>query len=229
MLRILDENNIKYEDDIVKIITPLGYAGTAEYFQKIGVTLTKDEIMALMDEYIYDEYAYKIQAKDNVIAVLKELKEKGANLNILTASPHKILDICLERLGIYKMFDNVWSCDDFATTKADPSIYVRAAEKLGKPVDKILFLDDNFNADKTAKAAGMKVCGVFDESSAEYVEDIKGIADHYIYDFDELINIAVKDYKKRINKTHSFDSNILSGFAGGLKGSKGCKGVKSLK
>ena len=36
----------------------------------------------------------------------------------------------------------------------------------------------------------MKVCGVFDESSAEYVEEIKGIADHYIYDFDELINIA---------------------------------------
>ncbi len=46
---------------------------------------------------------------------------------------------------------------------------------------------------------------------------------------DELINIAVKDYKKRINKTHSFDSNILSGFTGGLKGSKGCKGVKGVK
>ena len=26
MLRILDENNIKYESDIIKIITPLGYA-----------------------------------------------------------------------------------------------------------------------------------------------------------------------------------------------------------
>lgn len=29
MLRILDENDIKYEQDIVKIITPLGYLGTA--------------------------------------------------------------------------------------------------------------------------------------------------------------------------------------------------------
>ena len=36
MLRILDENGIEYEDDIVKIITPLGYAGTAEYFKKMG-------------------------------------------------------------------------------------------------------------------------------------------------------------------------------------------------
>ena len=31
MLRILDENGVKYEDDIIKTITPLGYKGTAEY------------------------------------------------------------------------------------------------------------------------------------------------------------------------------------------------------
>jgi len=46
---------------------------------------------------------------------------------------------------------------------------------------------------------------------------------------DELINIAVKDYKKRINKTHSFDSNILSGYTGGMKGAKGAKGIKGFK
>jgi uncharacterized membrane protein len=32
MLRILDENNIAYGDDIIKIITPLGVNGTAEYY-----------------------------------------------------------------------------------------------------------------------------------------------------------------------------------------------------
>ena len=47
---------------------------------------------------------------------------------------------------------------------------------------------------------------------------------------DELINIAIKDYKKRMNKTHSFETNILSGYAAqGLKGAKGAKGVKPLK
>ena len=45
---------------------------------------------------------------------------------------------------------------------------------------------------------------------------------------DELINIGVKDYKKKTGKTNSFDTNILSGFSG-LKGAKGTKGVKSLK
>ncbi|MBO5375397.1 MAG: D-alanine--D-alanine ligase [Bacilli bacterium] len=37
---------------------------------------------------------------------------------------------------------------------------------------------------------------------------------------DEMINIAIKDYKKKSNKTHSFNTNILSGYSG----LKGCKG-----
>ena len=189
MLRILNENNIKYEPDIVKIITPLGYAGTAEYFKKLGISLSTVEMIELMNDYAYNEYAHNIQAKPNVILTLKELKNRGADINVLTASPHKVLDVCLKRLGIYDLFSNVWSCEDFSTTKSDLSIYVRAAEKLGKPVDRILFLDDNYNADKTAKTAGMKVCGVYDDSSAEYVDDIKSIADHYIYDFAELLEI----------------------------------------
>lgn len=189
MLKILDENNIKYGDDIVKIITPLGYAGTARYFKELGVPLSEDEMVKQMKANAYNEYAYNIQAKANVTSVLEELKKGGASLNILTASPHEVLDVCLKRIGIFDLFANVWSCDDFSTTKANPEIYKKAAEKLGKPVGEILFLDDNYNADKTAKIAGMKVCGVFDKSSSDYVDDIKAITDHYIYDFSELLGI----------------------------------------
>ena len=189
MLRILDENNITYGDDIVKIITPLGYGGTAEYFIKMGIKLSKEELIAKMNEYAFVEYAYNIPAKPGVIPALKKLKENGAGLNVLTASPHTVLDPCLKRLGIYDLFDNVWSCEDFSTTKADPGIYVEAAKKLGKPMESVLFLDDNYNADKTAKSAGMKVCGVFDESSAEYAHEIKAVADHYVYDFSELFSL----------------------------------------
>ena len=43
---------------------------------------------------------------------------------------------------------------------------------------------------------------------------------------DEMIQIGIKDYKKRTSKTHSFNTNILAGFAsnGGVKGMKGAKG-----
>ena len=186
MLRILDEYKIEYESDIIKIVTPLGYLGAAEYFKNLGVPMSAEEIVSLMKQYIYEEYASNIPAKPNVIQTLKKLKEQGADLNILTASPHMLLDACLNRLGITEVFTNIWSCDDFATSKTDPNIYKMAAEKIGKPIDEILFLDDNYNADKTAKLSGMKVCGVYDSSSEEYTDEIKSISDYYIYDFVEI-------------------------------------------
>ena len=187
MLRILDENAISYGSDIVKIITPLGYVGTAKHFKGMGLDRDVDEIVAMMNDYAYIQYRDFIQAKNNVIEVLKKLKDEGASLNVLTASPHLALDVCLKRLGIFDLFDNVWSCDDFSTTKADVNIYKMAAEKIGVPVEEVLFLDDNFNADKTAVEAGMKVCGVYDASSDEYTQEIKKICHHYINDFSELL------------------------------------------
>lgn len=190
MKRILDENNISYGEDLIKIITPLGYKGTAIYFkEKLGIKLSLEEIAALMTKYAIEEYTQNIPAKNNVVKTLEALKSRGAGLNILTASPHFMLDPCLKRLGIYDIFDNVWSCDDFETSKADPNIYVMAAEKIGVPVGEVLFLDDNINADKTAKEAGMKVCGVYDESSADCENEIRSVADYYIRDFSELLDI----------------------------------------
>jgi len=132
---------------------------------------------------------YNIPAKNNVVETLKILKSEGADLNVLTASPHATLDPCLKRLGIYDIFTNVWSCEDFNTTKADPQIYKMAAEKMNAQVNEVLFLDDNFDADKTAKKAGMLVCGVYDRSSEDYREDIKSVSDFYIDDFKELLDI----------------------------------------
>ncbi len=189
MLRILNENNISYDSDIIKTITPLGIDGTAEYYiNTLCVNKSKEELINLMKNYMLDAYYNTIPAKENVIYVLKELKKREASLNVLTASPHITLDACLKRLDIYDLFDNVWSCDDFNTTKANPEIYVMAAKKLNKNIDAILFLDDNLNADKTAKTAGMKVCGVYDESSKEYTDEIKAVADYYIYNFSELLS-----------------------------------------
>lgn len=190
MLRILDENHIAYDKDITKTITPLGLSGTADfYINDLGLKMPKEQLLLLMKEYMLDAYLHTIPAKANVFSVLKALKARGASLNVLTASPHATLDPCLKRLGMWELFDNIWSCDDFATTKADPKIYVMAAERMHTTVEKVLFLDDNLNADLTAKSAGMQVCGVYDDSSKDYVEQMKAANDYYIYDFQELLEI----------------------------------------
>jgi beta-phosphoglucomutase-like phosphatase (HAD superfamily) len=115
------------------------------------------------------------------------MKARGYDLNVLTASPHIALDPCLKRLGVWELFTNVWSCDDFATTKANPEIYRMAAERIGAPVGEVIFVDDNINAVRTAKAAGMISVGIFDKSSADYADEFRAAADGYVLTLAELL------------------------------------------
>ena len=186
LVRILDENDVTYPKDVVKIATPLGYKGTAEYLIGLGLKMSVKEFIQTAMRYITVDYAQNIPAKDFVREKLKKLKAEGHSLNVLTASPHFVLDVCLKRLGLYDLFDNVWSSDDFAYTKAEPQIYVEAAGRLGKKVEECYFADDNINAITTAKKAGMQTIGVFDASSESFMEEMKQVAHRYILNFDEL-------------------------------------------
>ena len=189
MKRILDESNIPYGDDLIKIITPLGAGGTVKYFIGLGLPLTEEEAHEKMTDYLVREYTYNVPEKEGVIDTLKKMKNRGDSINVLTASRHIALDPCLQRLGIFDIFDNVWSCDDFNTSKANPEIYRMAAERLGKRVEDVIFVDDNLLADQTAKAAGMTVYGIYDDSSKDYVDEIKNATDKYVYKFPELLNL----------------------------------------
>ena len=66
MLRILDEHGIPYGEDIMRIITPLGFVGTAKYFIGMGLDKTVDEPVALMMQYAIDAYTHRVPAKEGV-------------------------------------------------------------------------------------------------------------------------------------------------------------------
>ena len=189
VLKYLKINNIPYPDDTLKTVTPLGYAGAARHFiEKLGCTATVEEICNDFKAFMIDDYMFTIPAKSNVIETLRALKSLGHSLSVLTASPHATLDPCLKRLGIFELFDFVWSSEDFGMTKAEVAIYYECAKKLETTVDKCIFLDDNYNAVETAKKSGMTVYGVYDKSSEDYIDDMIRISDKYIRDFKELLN-----------------------------------------
>lgn len=141
----------------------------------------------LVDSMQAYECENDILAKDGVAETLTELRRRGIRLNVLTASPHSMLDPGLKRVGLYGMFENVWSCDDFGIGKDNPEIYRLAAEKLGVSVGEVIFLDDSIEAIKTARAAGMETCGVYDPSSADLVTEMMCEADGYVHNLKELL------------------------------------------
>ena len=186
MLRVLDHHGIPYPENIIQIITPLGLRATAEHFITMGLDRTVDEILDEIADYLTPLYCNVIPAKETVEQTLRKMKATGYGLHVLTASPHRWLDPCLRRLGLFDLFDHVWSSDDFGTTKTDPDIYAQAASRIGTTVANVTFLDDNINADRTAKHAGMYVIGVYDDSSQNDESLMRQITDGYIRRFSEL-------------------------------------------
>lgn len=189
MLNVLNKNNISYPENIIEIITPLGDLGSAKYFiEKLGSKLSTEEMIAQMDEYALPKYRDTIGFKDESVPLyLKKLKSEGKVLCVLTASPHKMLDPCLKRLGIYDLFDFVWSCDDFGTTKSNPQIYLDAVKKAGGTTSDAVFFDDNIGAVKTAKAAELYTVGVYDKSGESFATELKSVCDRYIMSFSDLM------------------------------------------
>lgn len=187
MFRLLKLQDIDPPAGLLREITPLGDAGTLRYFREhFRLTMSDDEMKREMDSYALPYYRNWIAAKDGVCECLKELKVKGIGLYVLTASPRRMYEPCLERLGMLSFFEQTWCCEDFLTVKSDPDIYRLAAAKMDADMKDIAFFDDNRTALFTAKTAGLYTVGVFDETSAEDEAQIRRITDRYIRSFYEL-------------------------------------------
>ena len=188
VLGFLDEKGISYPDDIVTRLTPLGYKGSAKY---IADHLSGGYQLEQIYEYFKAEtlraYGETIPLKAHVKETLEKLKAQGCSLNVLTASPQLLTDICMKRLGIYDLFDNAWSIDAFGLTKADEAIYVEAAKRIGVAVQDCTMVDDNLKVLQTAKKVGMATVGVYDDSSKDVMEEMRSIADKYVVDFADIL------------------------------------------
>jgi HAD superfamily hydrolase (TIGR01509 family) len=190
VLTVLDKFGVKYPNDIIKICTPLGAKDTPKYcIETFKMDVSEDEFRKIMFEVAVPDYESSIPAKETVTETMKELKKRGYSLNILTGSPHETLDPAFNRLGFGELFDNAWSVNDFPTNKTDPKIYLMTAELLGAKPENIVFLDDNINANRAAKKAGLKVIGVYDVSSDAFVDEMKSELDGYVYKMEELLSI----------------------------------------
>lgn len=99
-------------------------------------------------------------------------------------------------------------------------VAIKAFKSLGSAgVCRIDFLID----EKTKKVYINEINSI-PGSLSFYLWEAKGVKFSEL--LEDMINIGIKDYKKRISKTHSFETNILKGFTarGGVKGMKGAKG-----
>ena len=189
ILSIADDAGLSYDDSLLKILTPLGYTKSAEYYVNVlGIKESVESLVKKIGERLYYQYANNIITKPYVKEYLRSLHSEGARLCVLTASPHLVTDVCLEHNGVYGLFEKVWSVEDFGLSKSSPELFHKVAAEIGCREDEIHYFDDSLIALENAKKAGYMTYGVYDSQSEDEVKRMKNeLSDVLVMSFEELL------------------------------------------
>lgn len=168
-------------------IEHLSFDDTAQYFRtNFGILDTIEEIKKEWTDFAYVEYLNNVKLKPGVVEFLSLLKTLNIKIGLATSNSKSLLEAVLQANGIYHYFDSITLTDEVSRGKNFPDVYLLAAEKLGVKPEECIVFEDILPAVKGAKAAGMKVVGVYDDFSKEQREDIINHADMFIIEYHEL-------------------------------------------
>ena len=188
ILRFLDERGISYPDDIITNLVTRGFMGIAKYYvETYHVEMTAEELynwfMVELEPMYQNEFPLKDGAKEYILA----LKAQGYEVNVISGSPLRFVVPCFKRLEIYDLFDNVLSLEEFGLTKSDKELFTKLAERSNADPSDCIVIDDSVGAIKTAKSAGLKTIGIYEQAVKNTWEEMQTIADKTIINFKELL------------------------------------------
>lgn len=185
----LSKRGIALPPDLKDDIAHLSFDDTAKYFKtrfKLGEST--EEIKREWNEMALHEYAHNIVLKEGALDFLQLLKSKEIKIGLATSNSRQLLELVLKRNRVYQYFDTITTTDEVSRGKNFPDVYLLTAEKLGLQPETCIVFEDILPAIIGAKAAGMKVIGVHDLASAHQKDDIRRLADVYIFEYDEIID-----------------------------------------
>lgn len=116
---------------------------------------------------------------------------------VVTSSVPEHCRTALERLDLVKYFDRVTFAHDLGLEKKDPAIWLAAAKAAGVEPESCTVFDDSLSACRGARAAKMRVVGVYDSFFAQDEAAMRGFCDVYIKSFQELLWMPEQKEEKR--------------------------------
>ena len=160
--------------------------GAALCREEYHLTETVDEIMDEIEAQVDDFYHHEVRAKPGVEKFLSLLKMEGVWMYVATATDRHLAQAALRHAGIDGYFRGMITCQDVGAGKDSPEIYERAMRRLQSNKRDTVIFEDALHAIETAKAAGFRVCGVYDPYAEAEQDKIRALSDYYIRSFEDM-------------------------------------------
>lgn len=173
---LIDSEPLWYEA-AVEVFSPLGieltpeaYAGSiglrtkefvANWFNQFGIDpLQAPKAEKEINDVVINKIAEKGEPMAGVYDVLEKLKGAGITLGLATSSPHRLINVVVNKLNIATYFSKLSSAEDLVYGKPHPQVYLDCAKALGVPAVSCICFEDSFHGVIAAKAARMKCIAI---------------------------------------------------------------------
>lgn len=145
-----------------------------------GIELSEEEIENILSTY------HKLEVFSDVKKGMKELKELGYDLYVLSNGNPEMLESMIDHAGIESLIDGTISAHEIETYKPSPNLYEYAADRIGVPTSEIAHVAALWFDVQGAKSAGMQ--GVWIDRKDEPWDPFDGEPDLKIKNLHELVD-----------------------------------------
>lgn len=186
----LGHRGIRVEEDLGRLLFPLTIEQAAEYLKEHY--LPQEDIRTIIAGVlgeIRDFYLYDVELKPGAAELLEYLERSGVPMAAATSGDGKLARAALERLGVRKYFEEIYTCTEVGAGKDQPLIYQQAAQCLQAGSEDTWVFEDALHAIQTAKAAGFVTVGVYDPFHKNEREEIRREADYYLENLSDCVDL----------------------------------------
>lgn len=157
--------------------------GAAAYFaEQCHLPVTPQELARQIRDRARQAYGTIAKLKPGVREAIDLMKSRGMTLCVASGTEKPLVDAALEQFGILDRFAFTVSCRT-PRGKAEPEVYLRAAQKLGATPEQIMVFEDSPVAVHTARQAGFYTIGVLDEHTRPHWEEVRRDANAVLTDW----------------------------------------------
>lgn len=183
---------IPLPDDLQACIEGKSFSETAAYFkERFALPAELHTIKADWNRMAWDKYTHEVRMKEGVPELLQHCKKRGIKMGIATSNSRELVENIVSVHRLEEYFGCIMTGCDVAKGKPAPDIYLAVADALKVNPEKCLVFEDIVPGIQAGKAAGMKVCAVYDRYSQYQEAEKRRLADYYTYHFRELIEDGV--------------------------------------
>ncbi len=187
----LEKRNIPFTKEFSEMTAVLGFESGADYVvEHFKLDESPGDIIEEWKSLAQDGYATRVYLKPGAREFIAKCVQMEVPIAIATSLQRHLLEAALLNNGILDEFDAVCICDELQCTgKSTPAVYLEAARQLGVDASRCVIFEDVVMPARSAKQTGAHVVGVFDEHKQQATDELREVADTFIMNWNEALDL----------------------------------------